>query len=163
MSIEADFAKVRGFIEHEREMRECCTDLPDYMCAPIHTEAALSRIEAALKLAHEQLALAKAAHGANARVRRRIRRGAEQVARIGKIQIHARAEIRQRAAGEKKRERQHASAKIREVNRPAILGGQSEIGHGIAGFELGGGRVKDDDMIGAILNHVGKKPDRLDP
>ena len=44
-----DFAKVRAFIEHEREMRECCTDLPDYMCAPIHAEAALSRIEAALE------------------------------------------------------------------------------------------------------------------
>jgi chromosome segregation ATPase len=54
MTIEADFAKVRAFIEHEREMRECCTDLPDYMCALIHAEAALSRIEAALREAQER-------------------------------------------------------------------------------------------------------------
>lgn len=49
MTVEADVAKVRAFIEHEREMRECCTDLPDYMCAPIHAEAALDRIEAAYR------------------------------------------------------------------------------------------------------------------
>jgi hypothetical protein len=45
------FAKVRGFIEHEREMRECCTDLPDYMCAPIHAKAALDRIDDAYRSA----------------------------------------------------------------------------------------------------------------
>jgi chromosome segregation ATPase len=49
MTIESDVAKVREFIEHEREMRECCSDLPDDICAPIHAEAALSRIEAALR------------------------------------------------------------------------------------------------------------------